>query len=173
MVKNQPRAGRKTPYDDADKPWLRSRKSICGSNRTCREVQLVQRHVGFNSLQRIGIDEKRCLHRAIVPPQPDDPPRSIIKAAWIWKTKRHASGPARVFRKPLLWRFNVRPRAAPPKAWLQAYDSNLDQALVTAFQSAAATRPSSLISKRSLQLRGGSWPCTAFAAKPAVCVLSV
>ena len=59
-----------------------------------QKSNFVQRHVGFNSLQRIGIDEKRCLHRAIVPPKPDGTPRSIIKAAWIWKTKRHALGPA-------------------------------------------------------------------------------
>ena len=31
---NQPQPGRKTPYDDARKPQLRSHKSICGSNRT-------------------------------------------------------------------------------------------------------------------------------------------
>src|SRR5580700_10789753 len=49
----------------------------------------VEWHVGFNFLQRIGIDEKRCLHRAIVSPEPHGTPCFIIKAALIWKTKRH------------------------------------------------------------------------------------
>ena len=55
---------------------------------------LVWRHVGFNSLQRIGIDEKRCLHRAIVTPKAHGTPRCIIKAALIRKTRRHGVGRA-------------------------------------------------------------------------------
>ena len=58
------------------------------------ESSLVRRHVGFNSLQRIGIDEKRCLQRAIVTPKADGTPRCIIKAALIRKTKRHGLGRA-------------------------------------------------------------------------------
>ena len=54
----------------------------------------VRRHVGFNSLQRFGSDEKRCLHRAIVTPKADGTPRCIIKAALIRKTKRHGVGRA-------------------------------------------------------------------------------
>ena len=63
---------------------------------------LVEPHVRFNSLQRIGIDEKRCLHRAVVPPKPHGTPRCIIKTAFIWKTKR--PGLARA----LVWRSEVR-----------------------------------------------------------------
>jgi len=50
---------------------------------------LIEPQVRFNSLQRIGIDEKRCLHCVIVPPKPHGLPRCIVKAALIWKTKRH------------------------------------------------------------------------------------
>src|SRR5208282_3006255 len=55
---------------------------------------LVEPHVRVNSLQRIGIDEKRCLHRAVVPPKPHGTPRCIVKTALIWETKRHGLGRA-------------------------------------------------------------------------------
>src|SRR4029077_15283477 len=49
---------------------------------------------GLILFKRIGIDEKRCLHRAIVTPKADGTPRCIIKAALIRKTKRHGVGRA-------------------------------------------------------------------------------
>src|ERR1700681_118705 len=54
-----------------------------------QKPDLVERRIGFNSLQRFGIDEKRCLHGAIVSPKSHGAPRCIEKAALVWKTKRH------------------------------------------------------------------------------------
>src|SRR3984885_9689824 len=53
------------------------------------QPDLIGPRVGFNSPQRFGIDEKRCLHCAIVSPKPHGAPCCVIKAALIWKTKRH------------------------------------------------------------------------------------
>ena len=53
------------------------------------QPDLIGPRIGFNSPQRFGIDEKRCLHGAIVSPKPHGAPRCIIKAALIRKTKRH------------------------------------------------------------------------------------
>src|SRR6202034_4906065 len=36
----------------------------------------------------------RCFNRAIVSPNPHGAPRRIVKAALVWKTKRHGSGRA-------------------------------------------------------------------------------
>ena len=57
---------------------------------------LARQHVGFNSLQRIGIDENDASIALSCAQNRFGTPRSIIKAALIWKTKRHASGPAPV-----------------------------------------------------------------------------
>src|ERR1700734_81703 len=58
------------------------------------QPDLIEPRTGLNSLQRIGIDEKRCLHCAIVSPKPHGAPRRIVKAALVWKIKRHGSGRA-------------------------------------------------------------------------------
>src|SRR5277367_762971 len=58
------------------------------------QPDLIGPRIGFNSPQRFGIDEKRCLHGAIVTPKPHGAPRCIIKAALIRKAKRHRANPA-------------------------------------------------------------------------------
>src|ERR1700728_3441587 len=61
---------------------------------SAEQPDLIGPRIGFDPLQRIGVDEKRCLHRAIVSPKPHGAPRRIVKAALVWKTKRHGSSRA-------------------------------------------------------------------------------
>ena len=44
-------------------------------------------HAGMNPLQRVFSHEKRCLHRAIVPPKSHRPPRRVVRAALIRETR--------------------------------------------------------------------------------------
>src|SRR4029077_7715131 len=73
---------------------------------------LIGPRAGFNSPQRFGIDEKRSLHGAIVPPKPHCASRCVVKAALVRKTKRHGLARADEVTNPPNERVVIEPKPA-------------------------------------------------------------